>query len=660
MHCRPVRVGADQPANALNDSAMMDKRLIHWGMYAALFLALCALIFLRFREFFPSVFYGDDLAMFMYAHGTQSHNPQVNALLAYIGTSKFRPVFTGLLTLETWLFAKHLGRYLIVNVIINAATGAAAFAVFLQLSRSRLIAAVLAATLVTSRFALYQVTQVTGQVESIPFLMFALMLLFVHRAVTTEDAAAARRYEWISLALWMVAFNAHERYIAVFPWLIFCFLVYRRPVGIKHRTAFLGVMGLAILANAAIKMFVQKSSFFVGTGGQNLSISPNSILELLRQALRSIVGINTGPDYLIGYSWENLPDNIQWVAIGFAVLAVCMAVIALARAFWNDGLLRSFPLLLALLAAAMIVPAAMTIRMEQRWELAPFFLLLCLVAAASSANKNRLVPAVAVVALCSAHIWVDLAANPGFKLMAIMYEERYARTVKDSVIPETKPGQSVYLVGDESHCSWALLRGTGFFTFYEGSDRKATCISSALDARNGEAPIFAPASPAKLVNVTAQVRAAPMRGIDLMSMKNDSINDKHEDTPSGSGTFTSSTDWMLGAQRTLTILSTHGVKFPSVNISAGATLEIEGGMIFSTSDPSEIVVTIKPVDGSSGRQMRFKVPLLESGDARNVTRFEMPLSALSSPADISIGIETPSGNLSAQWVGLTSIRIVKK
>jgi hypothetical protein len=647
---------------------MNNKNLRSGGIYAALFIALCALIFFRFRNFFPSVFYGDDLAMYMYVHGAESNDPAIATLLGIIGM-KFRPVFTTLLTAETLAFGKHLGRYLAINVLINALTGLAAFAVFSNLSKSKLIAGLLTAMLLTSRFALYQVTQVTGQVESVSFLFFVLTVFFVCKSVVEIEETNIRRFEWIALILAALAFHTHERYLVVLPWLLIVFFVTSNKTGWRHKAASAGVTIAVIAANAVIKHFAMHAAFFEGTGGKKITVSLPSIVDLASQAVLSIFGINHGPDFLIGIQWGAMPLHYQIVCGVFALLATMMAIASIIESRRTGAALISFPWLLVLAAAMLVAPATMTIRMEQRWELAPFFILLALISiwlGQQSRNSNRRVIAgAAISSLAICHFAIERVVSQNFSNIFMISEQTYARAVMDSVLLDgtTRRGQDVILIGDASHCKWGLMQGRGFFDFYEGASRKAKCVSTAEEAlATSRDPVFAEASPAKLINVTRQIIQSPIIGDDLMSAYRSAQiqNSSPEDTPTHTGVFESNWDWMLGDRKTLVILSTHGLKYRDVRSKGQASLSIDAGMLFSRPDYSEVVVKLMPKDQHiSPREISLRIQPLPAGLRANTSRFLIPLPELSkSHADISISVRTPSGNLGGAWVGFTSIQLV--
>lgn len=654
-----------------NKPAMMDKRLSlrRGGMLAAFFFALCALIFFRFRDVFPSVFYGDDLAMFMYTRGGGGTDPHIAALLSYIASSKFRPLFTAVLGLETYLFGKTLGPYHIVNVLINAVGGIVASAVFFQHSGSRVVSALFAATLVASRFAVYQVTQVTGQVESISFVFFVATVFFASKAVVDVTTADVKRDEWIALLFAAFAFHTHERYVVVLPWLLLVFFLTRKEVGRRHRLAVLGVAIAVLMFNVGYKRFVLHSAFFEGTGGQQITISFPSVVDLASQAALSIFGLNTGPDYLVGTKWTALTPEYQSACIVFAIVALLSILAAVVRSVRTGRAVISFPWLLVLAAGLVTAPATMTIRMEQRWELAPFFILLTLVSVCIGQQARRqwcrVVPAIVVVLLFGSHIAIEFAVSASFPKIFFVNEATYARAVKDRIIgnPAIRTGENVVLIAEASHCAWGLLSGHGLFDFYEGRGRSATCVkdSRTAGAIAGARPIFASVSPSKLIDVTRQIRRRRGPNIDLFAKFNngDIVNTTPEDTPTHAGVFERNWDWLLGNQKTLVVLSTHGLVFKDLQSLAPSALSIDAGLLYPLADSSDIVVTIQPHDGSA-REIVLKLPRLPPDEKPNTSHFEVPVPELSKgPVNVTLRVRTPSGNLAGAWAGFTAIDLTQ-
>jgi len=645
--------------------------------YVLLSALLGGLIFWRFAEWVPTVFYGDDLAMFLWIHGSNSTNPLFLDLLSLIAM-KFRPVFTGTLSAEVFAFGQNINGYLIVNLLINVLSGLLAFQLFYSASRSKIIAILFSGILVTSRFALYQTTQITGQVESIAFSFLVLTLICASHAIMVRGPSgelASRKWVWFALIGAGLAFHTHERYMVLVPWLLIAFLLTRTSDGRRHQMAFSAACLALLMANAAIKHFFLHAVFFEGTAGTKLTISIPNVINLVSQAVQSVLGINSGPDYLIGIQWLHLPIAVKIAGIIFAVVCVFFAVMAIARTRRLSGDIVSWPVLLVLLGALLILPPSLTIRMEQRWELAPFLILLLLIVtgidcvARGTAFKNMAIPIAAVIALTSAY--TDLQVSRSFDKIFLVSSERYAASVKKFIIDQAPPpqGQDIALVTEESNCQWALMHGQEFFTLYEGVPRTARCINSLEDIPtlpSMPSRVYVSALDGTLIDVTEDAQqqlesGQKGRAIDLKALipEAKSRNLAEADTPTHTGTFVMDWGWLLGRKSTLVILSTHGLDFPVIPTMSNASLDMDVGMIYSEIATSQVVVTISPTHtGVKPRVIVTDIPSLPSGEQSRAKHINIPLPELTiSPANISVMVSTPSGNLNGQWVGFTSIKV---
>jgi hypothetical protein len=653
------------------------KALYRILFYILLSTLLGGLTFWRFAEWVPTVFYGDDLAMFLSIHGSNSTNPPFIYLLSFIAM-KFRPVFTGALSAQIFAFGQNINGYLIVNLLVNVISGLLAFRLFFLTSRSTVIAIFFSCILITSRFALYQTTQVTGQVESIAFSFLLLTLICASHAILVRGPSGeltSRKWMWFALISAGLAFHSHERYMVLVPWLLVAFLLTRMPDGKQHRIVFSAACLALLAANAIIKHFFLHAVFFEGTAGTKLTISIPNVINLASQAVRSVLGINSGPDYLIGIQWLHLPIAAKIVGLIFAVICTFFAIVAIVKTRRLTGDIVSWPILLVLLVGLLILPPSLTIRMEQRWELAPFLILLLLVAigldraASRAVFKNMAIPAAAVIALASA--FIDFNVSKSFDKIFLVSSERYAAAVKKFVIDRNPPpqGQDIALVTQESNCGWALMHGQEFFTFYEGAPRTARCINGLDDISalpSMPARVYVSALNGALVDVTEDAeqqlksgqRSAP---IDLKALFSEAKirNLAETDTPTRTGTFVMDWGWLLGQKSTLVILSTHGLDFPVVPTMSNASLSMDVGMIYPEIAVSQVIVTISPTGTEvKPRVVVTDIPSLPNGEQPRTKHINIPLPELAiSPATISIMVGTPSGNLNGQWAGFTSIKV---
>jgi len=124
------------------------------------------------------------------------------------------------------------------------------------------------------------------------------------------------------------------------------------------------------------------------------------------------------------------------------------------------------------LAGLLIVPPMMTIRMEQRWILAPATIMLLLLAWAVGLRRNK---TTALLAIVSSLFFVanNAAISRDFSGMYLLDSVKYTSAlVKSSAIP--KEGR-VDLLADQSICGWVTQAGD-FFKVYGGRSRDLACF----------------------------------------------------------------------------------------------------------------------------------------------------------------------------------------
>ena len=486
-------------------------------LYTLLGILFAVIVYRRFAEWAPTVFYGDDLLNYFAARGYQSANPNIAYLLQFISTNKFRPVFEFLLKREIALFGMNITGYFITNILIAAFGGLLAFRIFVVEADDQILAGLFAIIVLTSPFAAFQTTQIIGPVESVAFVLFLLTILFASRAIREprgSSKSATNPQWWLALFTACVAVYAHERYLILVLWLLVAFWATQTSAPNFQRIIYVTACIAILATNFLIKHFVLHTIFFEGTGGVELGLSLPSIIDLASQAVWSIFGINSGPTHLVGAPWQSLPLPAKVSGAAFGLGCLALGLIALIKTPRISGHMVSWPVLLVLLAVLLLGPPCLTIRMEQRWELAPFMILLMLVAIGlgkptRDANGPQIATCLAgAIALCSAV--TDFAIFKNFDNVYFVSTERYVAAVKASIIDSNPPplGRGIVLIASQGLCDWALLYGE-FFAVYEGVPRPVRCVDSASQlslASIAQARVYASASIDKLVDITDNVK----------------------------------------------------------------------------------------------------------------------------------------------------------
>lgn len=446
------------------------------GYWFGVFAFFCSVSYLRFHRWLPECLWGDDLILHLWSTGQYQHDPQMVSLMDFV-SAKFRPVYNELLHLQALSFGKSMTGYHIVTVAISGLGGALAFALFARLSGSKFAGLVLSAILTTSSLALYQSTLVTGQVESLPFvLMLGAVLLVLNGLDTNRNG-----YWWGAMTAAALACHAHERYLALVIWVVIAALI--SGISKRGKLSLLGAGAAVLLVNALLKKLILHATYFEGTGGQPMHISSSSIATLSMEAVRSIFGINTGPEFLSGVQWHNMSEPGRLAGIGFAALTCVFLLVAVVQRGADARKISLF----AVLGIGLLVPAVLLVRMEQRWELSSFAMLLALIAIGvrrSMASDRARMAAIAALALFAGCFGVSqYILLQSIDSVVFVSAQKFSTNVKTEIIDSpTAPRGNLAFIADDGYCHWAMVFGTQFFRFYGVDDTSATCFPDIQSA----------------------------------------------------------------------------------------------------------------------------------------------------------------------------------
>jgi hypothetical protein len=452
----------------------------------------------RYRPWMPSVFFGDDLFNYhAFVTGDFASSPW--KAISGVYSEKYRPIWTFIIYIEYSTFGTNLEYYMIFNLIIHSISATVVFLIALELSGGRYFVATLIVIAVsTARLALYQVTQATGSVEGCAFLAFVLMLYFVVKAVAYGKTTD--KWNWLTIAAAVVAMNIHERYIVLGPWLVLIFLVLWRThtLSFKRSIRLLTVTTLGTVANAAIKAVVFGGEFFVGTGGSHMTFERWRLPSQVSQAVITVLGLNFGPKDQCGILWSDLPifpgiicSMVMTCTYAYLTVLVLVRLFKIAK---TPEELRNpiylWPVFSAILIGFLLLPPILTIRIEQRWLLEPFVVMLLLTAwAARHVYNNAPVFLATLPALlvCLASVFVDSSIAPYFgNIFFVQYEE--ATVAVQRGLADATPDSDAEIaivtraVDEGALCHWALQDGE-FFRLYGGAPRRVACFKNEQAAR---------------------------------------------------------------------------------------------------------------------------------------------------------------------------------
>lgn len=451
------------------------------------FLIVTIATYFRFYSVFPNFFFGDDLSNYWAYHDGYLSSSLYQALFISFA-EKYRPI-TSLITYFVFSLAEmHFWIYHFINILIQGVNGVLFFIITSRaIQKKFFLPLLMTIVFVSSRFALFQVTQITGLVESCALAFFLMMLYAVLRVI--EDGTA-RKWYWVAILAIACATYTHERYIVAVVWLglFFTFISNDTTLTRKYRFFLVSSCIGIIATNIIIKTIFFQIHFFVGTGGVRMFINIHMILELLRQAFFSLMGFNVGPQYLVGYevpiNYIHHLNHVPWV---LAIIFFFSWVYIQVRTFFisNRSIAVNTYFMIGLfsLIGFLLIPPILTIRMEPRWDYAPFALLLLSIAWAYGglARRYRLeVGIFCLLALLSLFI-IDTVISKKFDKIYMVGWGILGNSVKKYLIdaPENDRKTALLLYMDPGAC--ATLQNNRFFELYEGKNRTIHCAQDALE-----------------------------------------------------------------------------------------------------------------------------------------------------------------------------------
>lgn len=438
---------------------------------------------LRFSPWFPTVLFGDDLINYVaYLHGGFPADFKSAALTA--AENKYRPIFHFSLGSLFRLFGADVHSYMVVNWLLHAVNASLVGLLAWRLSRSSLLIGLACAVVVgSSRFALYQVTQVTGLIEGLALTGALVAVVCAAWIQDVQDEGTARHLVIASVAAAALTLHIHERYIVLYPWLIACFWALSMTGKLKQRDLHLAVLALILIgaANYVVRTQLLHLPYFMGTGGQQIQVNAQTITKHLTQAVASLLGFNRGPEHLAAVNLHELSRTPRICAGIFALVAIVLPL----RQLWINAkqphLLRSqlWPILFLMLIGFLLLPAVTTIRLEQRWLLAPQACLLFILANACGSAKmvhtrRNYIGAVTIALMAT--LILDTHVSNRFDRMFFVYSAKTAESVKAQMSARHLPPVGSPLVLDLrlEHCKWTLGNGS-FFEIYGNGARPLAC-----------------------------------------------------------------------------------------------------------------------------------------------------------------------------------------
>lgn len=480
-----------------------EQPLKGWYIFAA-FIPVFIISALYFSPWQTHAIYGDDLYIY------DIFNRSGDAAIINI-SQKYRPINNVLIRILIRIFNKNLPLYYYFNVLVQAAVVVVFIKIAHLVTRSITLSFISGIIIALSRFNLYNVTQLYngGALEGLAMIPFLCCLLYLLRTLVDSPLSPSISFRAMLWSLFFanMAIYIHERYIVLFPVIALCTLMPQfRETSVNRRIMIIVLAILSIAVNYAIKKYIFHISFFMGTGNVDISFSPSSSYTYLKDGLCSILGINSGPEYLVGYTFSSLSFTYQLLVY---------TSLTLAAFFFGGGLIRMFVtqsidadrkktiavlFVLLVLFIVCLIPAIITIRLEQRWLQASMavYVLMLLVAINCLFPKNTMlkIGALSIVAILSItvnHNYLKNGANNIYLCNAHNKAVLVKQAIETGIIKEECTTLAIYEkkkdINNENEINWIVQNGL-FFEFYGQRKKEIVFVDSTDKTKNiGSSPI---------------------------------------------------------------------------------------------------------------------------------------------------------------------------
>jgi hypothetical protein len=331
-----------------------------------------------------------------------------------------------------------------------------------------------------------------GALEGLAITFFLLCLFYLIRAIHIDTDSTRKHRDIIKAILFAnISMYTHERYIVLLPFIGLLILIYPglKILGRKQKIMLILIAIASVCLNFFLKKLVYNMPFFVGTGGTNIELSSASPFDFFIKGLLSILQVNKGPDYLAGMSFDTLPlfnkSLVVVLLVGFFIIFFTYFVKLRKRGvIKQEEKSNRFWILpfLWMLLILLLIPAVLTIRLEQRWLQASFivFILSFIIAFSYTAFRNNY-SRVAVFSLFFTLLtWSDFTyLNSGGSNIYMATTEKLANRFEEAIDKGIirQGTKNLYIwekqkdINAENEIKWVLAEGY-FFNYYQQHAKK--------------------------------------------------------------------------------------------------------------------------------------------------------------------------------------------
>jgi hypothetical protein len=304
--------------------------------------------------------YMDDLYLWS-CYGEQSFHQFVFPQ----GSTRFRFVYYFAAWLQMMIFGSHINWFVPFNILFNIGIAYTVYRLGKRFSGRWLIGLLCGILYLFSRMSYYQISQVCGLMESLGLWVALGIFYCLYRYMSEEKE---KKWFWpVSVVLYFAICFIHERYMVLLLFFYAAFLMKKE----RNWKPWLSITG-AFLMVQFLRFLTIGSIFPAGTGGTEVA-DTFRITDTLRYAVSQILyifGINAGPDYLNGLSWQESPPFIRVLVVFSILFLLAMLIIFLVSLIRErEHLIKRLKCsgLFLFFIALCIGCSSVTIRVETRW-----------------------------------------------------------------------------------------------------------------------------------------------------------------------------------------------------------------------------------------------------------------------------------------------------
>ncbi len=344
------------------------------NLVISLLFSLSALLFFYFptTQLDISFFHNDDFLLINKLNSL-SDSSSVFKYIFNIDAYKFRPISNLQYYFEHYFFQGNFTYYIYYNIFLVLSIN---FILLLCIGNlvNLLQSVLISLALVTSKFLVYPLWNITGSFESLAVIFFLLLVFLV-----TNSKFRATKYKFILVTLLLIFTS--ERYLP-FLCVLPIILEYKKTHSLQKSIYSKIYSSLAIFSAFVLLRYLLNIPLIVGAEVDNVlnTFSPLRFIFHLSKSYIEILGASIGPRYLTGSEflyWVPLP---AWPT--FYKISTFCSVILIFSSFYYFFFKNNFRRFLTFNSFILImaIAASVTFRLELRW-LIPCYIILLLILA---------------------------------------------------------------------------------------------------------------------------------------------------------------------------------------------------------------------------------------------------------------------------------------